>query len=206
MGERSRNISVSVRVRPLVESERRRGADGAVAAWAVDSHHQDRLVDQRTGEAYIFDHVFGPATTTAELFEASGCEVIESFCEGVNGTIFAYGQTASGKTFTMQGNGKTDGIIQLAVMEIFNQINAHRDHMYMMKVSYMEIYNEQVFDLLNEYGDEVKVLDDLQGQLELRNLTWRQVKTGPQDIIGCLEEGDRRRHKGETKMNEISSR
>eukprot|EP00931_Biecheleriopsis_adriatica_P104379 TRINITY_DN79062_c0_g1_i1.p1 TRINITY_DN79062_c0_g1~~TRINITY_DN79062_c0_g1_i1.p1 ORF type:complete len:1191 (+),score=283.38 TRINITY_DN79062_c0_g1_i1:86-3658(+) len=203
---RSRNISVAIRVRPLVESERRHSTSNVLAAWDVVDVEPGSLMDRKTGEVWHFDQVFGPGTSTEELFEVSVRDVVDSFCEGVNGTVFAYGQTASGKTFTMQGNGSKPGVMQLAVHEIFEQIRLQRERTYMMHVSYLEIYNEQVFDLLSEDVAEVRVLDDHQGHSELRNLTRRPVTSGPEDIIGCLAEGDHHRHKGETKMNEHSSR
>eukprot|EP00933_Yihiella_yeosuensis_P070436 TRINITY_DN7853_c2_g3_i1.p1 TRINITY_DN7853_c2_g3~~TRINITY_DN7853_c2_g3_i1.p1 ORF type:complete len:1267 (-),score=340.43 TRINITY_DN7853_c2_g3_i1:264-4064(-) len=202
---RSRNISVSIRIRPVVELERLRGESGS-SIWATDKSDSSKVVDRRTGEVWNFDHVFGPLAGTSELYECAVRDVVGSFCEGVNGTIFAYGQTASGKTYTMQGDGHCDGIIQLAVRDIFRHISQHLDHEYRMQTAYLEIYNEQVFDLLSDDDSEVRVLNDQQGQTELRNLTWHRVTTGMQEILERISEGDQRRHKGETKMNEHSSR
>lgn len=185
----------------MVESERRLGTP---LAWAVEHNEKASLVDRRTGEVWQFDHVVGPQTSTNSLFKCTAREVVSSFCEGINGTICAYGQTASGKTFTMQGDGQSDGVIQLAVDEIFMHIQDRPETVYIMTVSYLEIYNELVFDLLSDEPVEVRVLDD-QGSLELRNLTRHRVSS-PDDILTCLENGDLRRHKGETKINEHSSR
>lgn len=198
---RSRHVSVVVRLRPLVELERSRGA-GISGNWVANIEARC-LQDQCTGDVWNFDHVFGPSDSTSRVFQVCGRSVVDSFCEGYNGTIFAYGQTASGKTFTMQGDGRTHGIIPLAVNEIFAQLG-RTDHQYHMYVSYLEIYNEQVFDLLGNSSTEVRVLDTLNGP-ELRGLG-KRVTTGPEDILACLASGEHLRHVGGTNMNERSSR
>eukprot|EP00747_Dinoflagellata_sp_TGD_P051244 gnl/TRDRNA2_/TRDRNA2_147228_c0_seq2.p1 gnl/TRDRNA2_/TRDRNA2_147228_c0~~gnl/TRDRNA2_/TRDRNA2_147228_c0_seq2.p1 ORF type:complete len:324 (+),score=46.54 gnl/TRDRNA2_/TRDRNA2_147228_c0_seq2:183-1154(+) len=213
---RLRNISVALRVRPLLESERRsngladhrrrdRDRDDD-ADWSPGEPDACCLRDNRTGDIWHFDSVFGPESSTEELFDVTAFDVINSFCAGYNGTIFAYGQTASGKTYTMHGDGRTTGIVPLAVNQIFTNICSNPEVQYIMKVSHCEIYNEQIFDLLGDGTADIRVLEDQRGGFEIRNLTERRVTTGPEDILSCIAAGDRRRHVGETKMNERSSR
>jgi kinesin family protein 3/17 len=78
---------------------------------------------------------------------------LESVIEGYNGTIFAYGQTGTGKTFTMEGSDKKDclkGIIPRSIAWIFNSIKNYREQQFLVQVSFIEIYNEEVRDLLNK--------------------------------------------------------
>ena len=74
--------------------------------------------------------------------------IVNSVVEGVHGTVFAYGQTSCGKTYTMQGHGTTPGILQMAVLGIFEKIESCPDREFLFRVSYIEIYNEVVRDLL----------------------------------------------------------
>jgi centromeric protein E len=92
--------------------------------------------------------VFGSSTTTEEVYRAMAQQVIEDAMQGVNGTIFAYGQTASGKTFTMRGTDEAPGIVPLAIRQIFGRIRECADREFLLRVSYMEIYNEKARDLL----------------------------------------------------------
>ncbi|KAJ1560027.1 NADH-ubiquinone oxidoreductase chain 1, partial [Cladochytrium tenue] len=90
---------------------------------------------------FAFDRVFGPRTHTAEIYHASAQDIVNASLEGVNGTIFAYGQTSSGKTYTMQGSPDDPGIISMAIKEIFSRISTS-EKAYSVKASYLEIYNE----------------------------------------------------------------
>lgn len=196
--ERSRNISVAVRLKP--------GLPGASVDWAQEEGDASSLKDLRTGEAWRFDRVLGPGASTPHLFEACGRDVVESFCSGVNGTILTYGQTASGKTYTMQGDKRVKGVIQLAVDCIFARLSLQEDVSFTLSVSYLEIYNEHVYDLLGETMTEVRVFEHARGDVELQNLTRRRVEGGAGDVLECLEVGSRRRRVGETQANDRSSR
>ena len=125
----SENVSVTIRIRPLSQKEREAGA---FEVWqcmpGLPGHiHQ---VDQRDGavanSAYAFDNVLSPDVTTADLFDLVGRRLALGAVEGFNGTIFAYGQTASGKTFTMQGTDRNPGILRLSIQTIFDAMRAVR--------------------------------------------------------------------------------
>uniref|UniRef100_A0A3Q0RS27 Kinesin motor domain-containing protein n=1 Tax=Amphilophus citrinellus TaxID=61819 RepID=A0A3Q0RS27_AMPCI len=92
----------------------------------------------------LTDRVFTADETTSQLYNDIAKPLVVSTVEGYNGTIFAYGQTSSGKTFTMMGSERTPGVIPLAVEDVFQTIK----NVSTVKVSYMEIYNETVTDLL----------------------------------------------------------
>jgi len=194
---RCRNISVAVRLKPCLP--------GTSVDWSYDTGDGVWLKDMRAGDLWRFDRVLGPNTDTAQLFESSGKDVIESFCDGINGTILTYGQTASGKTFTMQGDVRAKGIIHLAMDLIFARIGGSKDTKHTVTASYLEIYNERVYDLLSEGLVEVRVLEDARGDVELQNLTRRRADN-PGEVLECLESGGRRRRVAETLVNEHSSR
>jgi len=189
---------VAVRLKP--------GQPGSSVDWAPEEGDGGLLKDLRTGETWRFDHLLGPGATTPHLFESCGRDIVESFCDGINGTILTYGQTASGKTYTMQGDRRVKGVIQLAIDCIFGKIGKQKDARHIMTVSYLEIYNEHVYDLLGENMAEVRVLELVRGDVELQHLTRRRVEAGPSDILDCLEAGSRRRRVGDTQANDRSSR
>lgn len=205
---RSRNISVAIRLRPLLKAERKHGKE---VAWVAGDPSPSCIRDLRSDQALDFDHVFKTNTSTPQLFEACVADIVRAHCEGYNGAIFAYGQTASGKTFTMYGEEEKPGVIQLAVENIFNYIESHPDRNFMMELAYLEIYNEQVFDLRAPASSgtgsrtEVQVLENEDGESVFKGLSWLKV-SGLEDIRECLEVGAQRRHTGETAMNERSSR
>ena len=111
------------------------------------------LPDRAIGKTFFtFDKTFGEDSTTTQVYNDVAHEIVSSAVRGVNGTIFAYGQTSSGKTFTMMGGGlkqpSVHGIIQMAAKDMFSQIEANPTRVFLLRVSYIEIYNEEVKDLL----------------------------------------------------------
>ncbi|EPQ03591.1 Centromere-associated protein E, partial [Myotis brandtii] len=99
-------------------------------------------------KSFNFDRVFDSNETTKDVYEEIAVPIIDSAIQGYNGTIFAYGQTASGKTFTMMGSGDYLGVIPRAIHDIFHKIEKFPDREFLLRVSYMEIYNETITDLL----------------------------------------------------------
>jgi centromeric protein E len=102
---------------------------------------------------YQFDRVFNAEEDNTIVYRDVAFHVIESALSGFNSTIFAYGQTASGKTHTMMGTLEDQGIIRLAVDHIFDAIEQSHDKQFLLRVSYVEIYNEKVTDLLAEVSN-----------------------------------------------------
>ena len=101
------------------------------------------------------DLVFGEASTTRELFEAAVKGHVDSVVDGYNGTVFAYGQTAAGKTHTMLGSKSNPGILPLAVNEIMEAISRARHRAFLIRCSYIEIYKEQITDLIGRKSLDV---------------------------------------------------
>lgn len=105
-----------------------------------------------TKHNFSFKHVFNEASTQEQVFDVVAKEMIDSFLEGYNGTIFAYGQTSSGKTHTIEGSGKRfsdRGLIPRALSYIYKAIEKRNDEEVSVHISYMEIYQDTGYDLLN---------------------------------------------------------
>lgn len=111
------------------------------------------------GTFFTYDRIFDEDSSTQQVYEGVAQEIVHSVVRGLNGTIFAYGQTSSGKTFTMQGgdNNGTPGIVQMAARDIFEQIEGAPEREYIMRVSYLEIYQEEIKDLLNPESPKLQV-------------------------------------------------
>jgi centromeric protein E len=152
------NVTVTVRFRPLSPREIRQGEE---VAWYADGDTVVRS-EQNPNVAYAYDRVFAPTTTTRHVYDVAAQHVISGAMEGVNGTIFAYGVTSSGKTHTMHGDQRSPGIIPLAVKDAFSIIQETPNREFLLRVSYLEIYNEVVNDLLNPAGQNLRIREDPQ--------------------------------------------
>lgn len=120
-----------------------------------------------------------------------------------------YGQTGAGKTFTMNGstpNFKYRGIIPRAITQVFQEIGSHSEQDFVVKVSYLEIYNEQLQDLLSqEESGGISIQDDAKGEVHVRGLSQHQV-TNEEQALNHLFEGETKKTFASTTMNENSSR
>ncbi|XP_034693163.1 kinesin-like protein KIN-7K, chloroplastic isoform X3 [Vitis riparia] len=124
--------------------------------------------------------------------------------EGINGTIFAYGVTSSGKTHTMHGDQRSPGIIPLAVKDAFSIIQETPSREFLLRVSYLEIYNEVVNDLLNPAGQNLRIREDLQGTF-VEGIK-EEVVLSPAHALSLIAAGEEHRHVGSTNFNLLSSR
>ncbi len=123
---------MSIRVRPLSKTE-------AQDAWRVTDGATIAQAD-RPDLKYTLDHVFGPEYSTQQIYEATTGMLIRKVVNGFNSTVFCYGQTSSGKTFTMRGApGGEPGLIPLAVHDVFGLIEASQEREYLIRVSYTEV-------------------------------------------------------------------
>ncbi|BFG38306.1 hypothetical protein CerSpe_245800 [Prunus speciosa] len=199
--ERSKeNVTVTVRFRPLSPREIRQGEE---IAWYADG---DTIVrnEHNPSIAYAYDRVFGPTTTTRHVYDVAAQHVISGAMEGVNGTIFAYGVTSSGKTHTMHGDQRSPGIIPLAVKDAFSIIQETPNREFLLRVSYLEIYNEVVNDLLNPAGQNLRIREDAQGTFV--EGTKEEVVLSPAHALSLIAAGEEHRHVGSTNFNLLSSR
>lgn len=199
--ERSKeNVTVTVRFRPLSPREIRQGEE---VAWYADGETIVRN-EYTPSIAYAYDRVFGPTTTTRHVYDVAAQHVVSGAMEGVNGTIFAYGVTSSGKTHTMHGDQRSPGIIPLAVKDAFSIIQETPRREFLLRVSYLEIYNEVVNDLLNPAGQNLRIREDAQGTF-VEGIK-EEVVLSPAHALSLIAAGEEHRHVGSTNFNLHSSR
>jgi centromeric protein E len=200
------SVTVAVRVRPLSERE----AQMPDQTFALDL--SDKHVSLPNDSTYVFDAVFGPEQTTLDVYDAIAEPIVSSSLAGINGTIFAYGQTASGKTFSMQGSEEHPGILRLAARQLF-EFAKDAEWSYGFVVSYVEIYNERVKDLFNnatsksaqDAASDLKIREDRVTGFYVDGVVERAV-TSYEQLMELFEEGEKRRHVAGTDMNLKSSR
>uniref|UniRef100_A0A1D1XQX0 Kinesin-like protein n=1 Tax=Anthurium amnicola TaxID=1678845 RepID=A0A1D1XQX0_9ARAE len=194
------NVAVTVRFRPLSPREIRQGDE---IAWYADG---DTIVrnEHNPSVAYAYDRVFGPTTTTRHVYDVAAQHVISGAMDGINGTIFAYGVTSSGKTHTMHGDQRSPGVIPLAVKDAFSIIQETPSREFLLRVSYLEIYNEVVNDLLNPAGQNLRIREDHQGTF-VEGIK-EEVVLSPAHALSLIAAGEEHRHVGSNNFNLLSSR
>lgn len=199
-------IHVAIRVRP-VSSRERNAAGNWQEVWNVTGNSIYQVYDGKAipGVAYNFDQIFGHKENNQTVYNSFARDIILSCMGGMNGTIFAYGQTSSGKTHTMQGSSREPGVIPLAIMDIFKYIQQTPEREFLLRASYLEIYNENVRDLLDPYKDNLRIHENSRRDIWVGDLT-ETVVTSAHAVQELLMKGQRNRHVGETNMNERSSR
>ncbi|EFJ12447.1 hypothetical protein SELMODRAFT_124179 [Selaginella moellendorffii] len=194
------SISVTVRFRPLSSREIQKGDE---VAWYADGDTTVRS-EYNLATFYAFDRVFGPATTTRGVYDIAAQHVVAAAMQGVNGTVFAYGVTSSGKTHTMHGDQKSPGIIPLAVKDVFSIIQDTPGREFLLRVSYLEIYNEVINDLLDPAGQNLRVREDAQGTY-VEGIK-EEVVLSPAHALSLIAAGEEHRHVGSNNFNLFSSR
>ncbi|XP_077185299.1 kinesin heavy chain isoform X4 [Paroedura picta] len=196
------SIKVLCRFRPLNQSEIIRG-DKFIPVFQGD----DTVIIG--GKPYVFDRVFPPNTTQEQVYHACAMQIVKDVLAGYNGTIFAYGQTSSGKTHTMEGklhDPQLMGIIPRIAQDIFNHIYSMDENLeFHIKVSYFEIYLDKIRDLLDVTKTNLSVHEDKNRVPFVKGCTERFVSS-PEEILDVIDEGKSNRHVAVTNMNEHSSR
>uniref|UniRef100_A0A8C9YD46 Kinesin-like protein n=1 Tax=Sander lucioperca TaxID=283035 RepID=A0A8C9YD46_SANLU len=195
-------IKVVCRFRPLNKSEVARG-DKYIPTFQGDD------CVQIAGKPYHFDRVFQSNTTQVQFYNAVAQQIVRDVLGGYNGTIFAYGQTSSGKTHTMEGDlhdPEMMGIIPRIVQDIFNYIYSMDENLeFHIKVSYFEIYLDKIKDCLDVSKINLSVHEDKNRVPYVKGCTERFVST-PEEVMDAIDEGKNNRHVAVTNMNEHSSR
>ncbi|XP_017769258.1 PREDICTED: kinesin heavy chain [Nicrophorus vespilloides] len=199
------SIKVVCRFRPLNDSEERAGSKFIVK---FPSGTDDNCISI-AGKVYLFDKVFKPNATQEKVYNEAAKSIVSDVLAGYNGTIFAYGQTSSGKTHTMEGvlgDPAKQGIIPRIVNDIFNHIYAMEENLeFHIKVSYFEIYMDKIRDLLDVKKVNLSVHEDKNRVPFVKGATERFVSS-PEEVFEAIEEGKSNRHIAVTNMNEHSSR
>jgi len=206
---------VAIRMRPLNDNE---GAKQRV--WQVLPKNNAVFQTNRNGEPldrianktyFNYNKTFGEEVQTAKVYDDVAKPIVTSVVNGLNGTIFAYGQTSSGKTYTMQGSGSIEdgshaegGIVHMAAKDIFSHIELHKDRTFLVRASFLEIYNEDVRDLLSNSTESLQIREDP------RHGVFVQCNEEPvttfESLLNILFHGEKSRQVASTGMNERSSR
>ncbi|KAM7264260.1 hypothetical protein ACFE04_001943 [Oxalis oulophora] len=198
---REQKILVLIRLRPL--NDREILADES-ADWECINDttilYRNTLREGSTfPSAYSFDRVFRGDSSTKQVYEEGAKDIALSVVNGINSTIFAYGQTSSGKTYTMVG------ITEYAVADIFDYIYKHEERAFVVKFSAIEIYNEAIRDLLSSDNTPLRLRDDPEKGATVEKITEETLKDWNHltELISLCEA---QRRIGETSLNEKSSR
>ncbi|KAL6424273.1 hypothetical protein ACFW04_009832 [Cataglyphis niger] len=199
------SIKVVCRFRPLNDSEEKAGSKFIVKFPAGGDENCISI----GGKVYLFDKVFKPNATQDKVYNEAAKSIVTDVLAGYNGTIFAYGQTSSGKTHTMEGvigDPNKQGIIPRIVNDIFNHIYGMEENLeFHIKVSYFEIYMDKIRDLLDVSKVNLSVHEDKNRVPFVKGATERFVSS-PEEVFEVIEEGKSNRHIAVTNMNEHSSR
>ncbi|KAK4396268.1 Kinesin-like protein KIN-5B [Sesamum angolense] len=222
--DREVNVQVLLRCRPLTEDEQRSNVPMVVTC--NDSKREvtvlQSVASKQVDRVFTFDKVFGPKAQQRSIYDQAISPIVSEVLEGFNCTVFAYGQTGTGKTYTMEGGMRNKGgelpaeagIIPRAVRQIFDTLEAQNAD-YSMKVTFSELYNEEITDLLAQ-EDQLKSTEDRQkkpislmedgkGSVIVRGLEEEAVYSA-NEIYSLLERGAARRRTADTLLNKRSSR
>ena len=219
----SLNVKVAVRCRPFNKREKGMQAQSVVE---IEDNKQILLRDP-TGRkttssssssssnndnnirTFTFDGAYGPETPTTSVYETLAAPLVEQALSGYNGTIFAYGQTGSGKTYSMMGEPSNPGVVPLMHKYLFEKIEIMQQQRpelkFLVLVSYLEIYNEVIKDLLNPSDRQLNIREHPEMGVYVQDLAEIVVKSSD-DVARLLEQGTKVRHVAATAMNDRSSR
>ena len=221
------NILVCVRCRPLSSLEYQLSTYETIRIMdnkmvilmdPIEYNGPNTVFKNRSREqAYAFDYAFDKYTTQNTVFEKSTKFLIEGVVNGYNATVFAYGATGAGKTYTMLGKETNPGIMPLTLKELFNKVKLLSERQYKLKFWYLEIYNENIRDLLkfmnqtnsnNNIIEENEILDLREDPVKgiiISGITEINVNNS-NDMLKILKRGNRNRTQEATGANETSSR
>eukprot|EP00041_Stephanoeca_diplocostata_P028314 m.799552 g.799552 ORF g.799552 m.799552 type:complete len:1243 (+) comp23353_c0_seq6:264-3992(+) len=203
------------RVRPMSNAEILQGAkevakvvgEKVVVLLDPNEDADDVLRKNRSREKrYAFDHVFGPDTSQVGVYEKSCKFLLEGVINGYNATVFAYGPTGAGKTFTMSGSASQPGIMPMAIADLFDLMRADTAPVtYKVTVTYIEIYNETIRDLLIPDSPDLDLREDSEGNSIVCGVTRMEISSAER-MAKLLRQGNARRTQEATRANLASSR
>ncbi|KAG6750492.1 hypothetical protein POTOM_044988 [Populus tomentosa] len=203
------NIKVFCRCRPLNQVEITNGSNHVVEFDSSLDNELQIISSDSSKKQFKFDHVFRPEDNQEAVFVQTK-PIVTSVLDGYNVCIFAYGQTGTGKTFTMEGNPENRGVNYRTLDELFRLSQERSGVMrYELFVSMLEVYNEKIKDLLVENSNQptkkLEIKQTAEGTQEVPGLVEAQVN-GTEDVWELLKSGSRARSVGSTSANELSSR
>ncbi|XP_059272003.1 kinesin-like protein KIF19 [Mustela nigripes] len=208
-------LTVALRIRPLSDTELEEGAaviahkvgDQTVVLMGPSEDPEDTLRTHRSREkTFIFDAVLDQHASQEDVYRATTQHLVEGVVSGYNVTVFAYGPSGAGKTYTMLGMDTEPGIYLRTLTDLFRAIEEARDHAdCSVSMSYLEIYNEVIRDLLNPSSGFLDLREDSRGNIQIAGIM--EVSTSnAQEIMQLLTKGNRQRTQEPTAANKTSSR
>ncbi|KAI6049348.1 KIF18B [Marmota monax] len=157
------------------------------------------------GLTFVFDRVFGEKATQQDVFQHTTSRILDSFLQGYNCSVFAYGATGAGKTHTMLGKEGDPGIMYLTTMELYKRFEAFQEEkQFEVLISYLEVYNEQIHDLLEPKGPLI-IREDPDKGVMVQGLSFHQP-TSAEQLLKMLTRGNHNRTQHPTDANATSSR
>ncbi|KAK3124120.1 hypothetical protein QOZ80_8AG0640690 [Eleusine coracana subsp. coracana] len=227
--EKAVNVQVLLRCRPFSNEEIRSNAPQVVTCndYQREVAVTQSIAGKQFDRIFTFDKVFGPTAKQKDLYDQAIIPIVNEVLEGFNCTIFAYGQTGTGKTYTMEGECRRAksgpkgqlpadaGVIPRAVKQIFDTLE-RQDTEYSVKVTFLELYNEEITDLLapeeiskaaleDRQKKTLPLMEDGKGGVLVRGLE-EEIVTNADEIFSLLERGSAKRRTAETLLNKQSSR
>ncbi|GLT38881.1 hypothetical protein SLA2020_130990 [Shorea laevis] len=218
------NVQVLLRCRPLSEDEQRSNVPRVISC---NEHKREvtvlqNVANKQVDRIFTFDKVFGPKAQQRTIYDQAVVPIVNEVLDGFNCTVFAYGQTGTGKTYTMEGGMRNKGgdlpaeagVIPRAVRQIFDTLEAQNAD-YSMKVTFLELYNEEITDLLapddnsrcleDKQRKPISLMEDGKGCVVVRGLEEEAVYSA-NEIYNLLERGAAKRRTADTLLNKRSSR
>lgn len=214
-GKAPKNISVFLRVRPLMGREI--NGNHTTANLELDPNDRTRLTickkadKSSTAKSYNFNAVWGPNTPQRQVYEDCARGAVDAAFEGQHGVLFVYGQTGSGKTFTISNEAPDNlGVLQQSMMEAWKRIHSDTGSDYSCSVSYVQLYNEILTDLLDPQKPRVQIQtgpkNDAILVTESTGLGVAKAVSNYNETMTFFRQGLERKEMQSTDMNSTSSR
>ncbi|XP_031095875.1 kinesin-like protein KIN-8B isoform X2 [Ipomoea triloba] len=211
--KRTTTLTVAIKCRPLTEREHGRSIvrlhnDKEVLVLDPDlsKDYLERIRNHTKERRYSFDYAYGPNSSNLDVYKKSIQSTIVGVIQGLNATVFAYGSTGSGKTYTMVGTKDDPGLMVLSLNTIFDLINKdNSSDKFEVTCSYLEVYNEVIYDLLEKSSSHLELREDPEQGIVVAGLRCIKVKSADK-ILELLNLGNSRRKTDSTEANEASSR
>ena len=211
MKDKNEAVRVAIRCRPLNSKEI---SANNVKVVNINKQRNEIIVSkpyaQEEAKQFTFDNTYGDDAQQEEIYEETASPIVANVLEGYNGTIFAYGQTGTGKTHTMTGivdNPAERGIMTRAFDDIFASIKGDSDQtQFLVRASYLEIYNEEIRDLLSKNPkNRLDLHEKVDSGVYVKDLSYFAAKSS-EEVRKIMTIGSKNRSVGETLMNAHSSR
>ncbi|KAF5454311.1 hypothetical protein F2P56_023986 [Juglans regia] len=211
--KKATTLTVAVKCRPFTERERGRNIVRVIDSKEVvvldpdpSKDYLERIQNRTKEKRYGFDHAFGPGCTNVDVYKKCISSVISGVVQGLNATVFAYGSTGSGKTYTMVGTKDDPGLMVLSLHTVFDLIKSNKSSdEFEVTCSYLEVYNEVIYDLLEKSSCHLELREDPEQGIIVAGLRYIKVQSADK-ILELLNLGNSRRKTESTEVNATSSR